>query len=150
MDIGTHWISKGALVSLPTDIAINERDLLHREGYIKIVEDHKGTTVKWAMFTPNWASLYFSMEWIHRCLGPYHLYYHSAGWFHEKYDTATEAAERMAQLVCKSDVHLSRTVYIYEASENRTDVPSLLKAALHDNAADEEHSIDCLYDSSSK
>ena len=42
------------------------------------------------------------------------------------------------------------TVYIYDANENRADVPSLLKAALHDNEADEEHSIDCLYDSSSR
>ena len=150
---GTHWISKGVLTPPPLNAGetiAGERDLLHRQGFVKIVQDENGTAIKWAMFTANWASLYFSMEWIHCCPGPYHLYYHSAGWFHEKYETAAEASDRIIQLVYKSDIHLSRTVYIYDASENRDDVPSLLKAALHDNEADEEHSIDCMYDKSSR
>ncbi len=153
MVLGTQWISRGVLLPAPPhgeNQAVDERDLLHRQGHVKITQDAHGTTVKWAMFTANWASLYFAGERIHDCPGPYHLYYHSAGWFHEKYDSAVEASDRITQLVYKSDIHLSRTVYIYEASENRKDVPQLLKAALHDNQADEEHSIDCLYDASSR
>lgn len=153
MVVGTRWISMGVLLPTPPHCEnqpVDERDLLHRRGHVKIIEDVNGTTIKWAMFTANWASLYFASEWIHSCPGPYHLYYHSAGWFHEKYESAVEAGERITQLVYKSDIHLSRTVYIYEANENRKDVPHLLKAALQHNEADEEHSIDCLYDASSR
>lgn len=149
MVTGIHWISKGVLTPPPMSVdnaLIDERDLLHRQGFVKIVQDDNGTTIKWAMFTANWASLYFSMEWIHGSLGPYHLSYHSAGWFHEKYATAAEAAERMSQLIAKSDIHLSRTVYIRDADRNRADIPDLMKAALRDNEADEEHSIDCMFD----
>jgi hypothetical protein len=150
---GTHWISNGALTPPPlnTDKTVaGERDLLHRQSFVKIVQDENGTAIKWAMFTANWASLYFAMDLIHCCPGPYHLYYHSAGWFHEKYESASEASDRIVQLVYKSDIHLSSTVYIHDASEYREDVPILLKTALHDRDVDEEHSIDCLYDSSSR
>ncbi len=149
---GIHWISKGVLTPPPpnAETIAGERELLHRQGFIKIVQDENGTAIKWAMFTANWASLYFVMEWIHCCPGPYHLSFHSAGWFHEKYATAAETSDRIKQLVYKSDIHLSRTVYINEASANREDVPSLLRTALHDNEADEEHSIDCLYDTVSR
>ncbi|MGH6853896.1 MAG: hypothetical protein ACREDX_00285 [Aestuariivirga sp.] len=150
---GTHWISRGALTPPPLDAdktIAGERDLLHRQGFVKIVQDENGTAIKWAMFTGNWAALYFLMEWIHGCPGPYHLYYHSAGWFHEKYETVAEAADRMIQLLHKSDIHLSSTIYIHDANANRQDVPELLKTALHDNDADEEHSVDCLYDTSSR
>lgn len=153
MVTGTHWVSNGAPAPAPPvgeNGTVNERELLHRRGYVKIVQDGNGTAVKWAMFTANWASLYFAIEWIHSCPAPYHLYYHSAGWFHEKYLTSAEASERISQLVYKSDIHLSRTVYIYDANENRDDVPVLLKAALQHNEADEEHSVDCLYDASSR
>jgi len=127
----------------------DERDLLHRHGYVKIVQDENGTTLRWAMFAANWASLYFATEWVHCSQGPFHLQYYSAGWFNERYDTSAEAAERIAQLIHKSDIHLSRTVYIHEASGNRNDMPQLLKSALDEHRVDEEHSIDCVYDNSS-
>lgn len=149
MVTGIHWISKGVLTPPPVSVdnaLLDERDLLHRQGFVKIVQDDNGTTIKWAMFTSNWASLYFSMEWIHCSPGPYHLNYHSAGWFYEKYETAPEAVERMSQLIAKSDIHLSRTVYIHDASEKRDDLPSILKAALSNKDIDEEHSIDCVFD----
>ena len=147
-----HWIAKGSLQPAPPHAAVGskeERDLLLRQSYVRIFQDDNGTTVKWAMFAPNWASLYFSMEWIHSSPGPYFLHYHSAGWFNEKYESASEASDRISQLMAKSDVHLSSTVYIHEVDEDREDVPGLLKTALHDLKADEDHSIDCLYDPAS-
>lgn len=142
-----HWVSKGSLQPPPS--GMDERELLHRQGFVKIEQDDNGTTVKWTMFSSNWASLYFAMEWIHCTPGPYHLNYYSAGWFTERYDTAWEAADRMSQLIYKSDIHLSRTVYIHDASEARDDVPQLLKSALRNNDIDEDHSIDCIFDPSS-
>jgi hypothetical protein len=147
-----HWVSKGSLQPAPvglTGAPLDERELLHRQGFVKIVQDGVGTTVKWAMFTSNWASLYFALEWIHCSNGPFHLHYYSAGWFNERFETAWEAADRMTQLIYKSDIHLSRTVYIHEANDARDDLPQLLKSALRDNDIDEDHSIDCIYDASS-
>jgi len=145
-----QWIAKGTLQPPPLNASpLDERDLLHREGYVKIVEDEHGTTIKWAMFASNWASLYFAAEWIHSKTGPFFLQYHSAGWFSETYDHSMEAADRITQLIFKSDIHLSSSVYIRDASENRPDLPDLLRHALREHQADEEHSIDCVYDSHS-
>jgi hypothetical protein len=88
-------------------------------------------------------------EWIHGAPGPFQLQYYSAGWFNERYEHAWEASDRILQLVQKSDVHLSQTVYIQDAAVSGESVPMLLQKALNDNAIDEEHSIDCLYDPSS-
>lgn len=147
MSTQIHWVSKGSLQPAPA--GVEERELLHRQGFVKIEQDENGTTVKWTMFSSNWASLFFAMEWIHCTPGPYRLHYYSAGWFTERYDTAWEAADRMTQLIYKSDIHLSRTVYIHDANEMRDDVPQLLKSALRDNDIDEDHSIDCIFDLSS-
>lgn len=124
----------------------DERELLHRQGHVKVTEGETGTVMKWAMFSANWASLYYVMDWIHGAAGPFQLQYYSAGWFNERYEHAWEASDRVDQLVYKSDVHLSQTVYIQDARLNRDDVPMLLQKALEDNAVDEEHSIDCMFD----
>ena len=153
MAAGLHWIANGR-IQPPPDLGgkpdVDERTLLHREGYVKIVESDTGTTVRWAMFSANWASLYFVMEWIHGAAGPFQLQYYSAGWFNERFDHPWEAAGRIHHLIHKSDVHLSQTVYIQDARENGGDVPMLLQKALHDNAVDEDHSIDCTYDAPSQ
>ena len=153
MAVGVHWIKDGKLVAPPGEggpVALDERALLHREGYVKLLESESGTTVRWAMFSSNWASLYYAMEWIHGALGPYQLQYYSAGWFTERFEQAWEASDRIHQLVHKSDVHLSQTVYIQDANENDKGVPLLLKQALHENAMDDDHSIDCLFDVASQ
>lgn len=152
MSAGVQWVSQGQITptALANATAAEERTLLHREGYVKIMETETGTTIQWAMFSANWASLYFVMEWIHGAAGPYQLQYYSAGWFNERFEHAWEASDRIHQLIYKSDVHLSQTVYIQDARENRDDVPMLLQKALSENAIDEDHSIDCTFDLSSQ
>ncbi len=150
---GVHWAAHGRIEAVPDKgggPGADERALLHREGYVKLTESDTGTTIRWAMFSANWASLYFAMEWVHGAIGPYQLQYNSAGWFNERYENAWEASARIHQLIHKSDVHLSQTVYIQDARENRDDVPMLLQKALKENAIDEDHSIDCVYDMSSQ
>lgn len=153
MATGIHWVTQGRIAPLQHnggEALSDERALLHRQGYVKITESETGTIIKWSMFAPNWAALYFVMEWIHGATGPFQLQYYSAGWFNERYDHAWEASERISQLMYKSDVHLSQTVYIQDAQENREDIPMLLQKALKDNAIDEDHSIDCMFDTSSQ
>jgi hypothetical protein len=148
-----HWVAHGRLkpaTELRAGERPDERALLHREGFVKIVESETGTTVRWAMFSANWAALYFVMDWIHGAIGPFQLQYYSAGWFNERYDHAWEASDRIHHLIHKSDVHLSQTVYIQDGEEDRGDVPELLQKALKSNFMDEDHSIDCIYDSASQ
>lgn len=153
MTAGVQWVAHGKITPLQHnggEAIADERALLLREGYVKLEESDTGTIVKWAMFTANWASLFYVMEWIHGAAGPYQLQYYSAGWFNERYEHAWEASDRIHQLIYKSDVHLSQTVYIQDAHENRDDVPMLLQKALQNNEIDEEHSIDCMFDQSSQ
>jgi hypothetical protein len=152
MGRGIHWISNGRIVPAPAEVAspAEERQLLQRQGFVKIVESEGGTTLRWSMFAANWSSLFFVAEWVHEAMGPFYLQYYSAGWFNERFEHAHAAADRIRHLIHKSDVHLSQTVYIRSAPETRRDVPALLSQVLRDNAADEECSIDCMYDPSSQ
>ena len=147
-----HWIRNGRLQPAPEGISstLDERNLLQRHGFVKIQEGEAGTTLRWSMFTANWSSLFYAAEWVHGAQGPFQLQYYSAGWFNERFDYPHAAAERIHHLIHKSDVHLSQTVYIRSAPERRADVPALLQRALRDNAADEDCSIDCMYDPSSQ
>lgn len=149
---GVHWISNGRTCPAPGEVSspAGERQALQRQGFVKIVENEAGTTLRWSMFAANWSSLFFVAEWVHGATGPFHLQYYSAGWFNERFDHAHAAAERIRHLIQKSDVHLSQTVYIRSAPEDRRDVPDLLRQALRDKVADEECSIDCTYDPSSQ
>ena len=149
-----HWVLGGGIVPAPPEaeggLPADERDLLQRLGFVKIATDEQGTTLRWSMFSRNWASLYFAAEWLQGALGPFHLQYYSAGWFNERHEQPWVAADRIHHLIHKSDVHLSQTVYIRKMPENRGGVPPLLEKALRDNAASEEVSIDCAYDPSSQ
>ena len=146
------WLSNGRFRPAPevTTPPTGERHLLQRHGFVKIVEEDSGTTLRWSMFSANWSSLFFLAEWVHGARAPFHLQYYSAGWFNERFDLAHAAADRIRQLIHKSDVHLSQTVYIRNAPDAGKDVPDLLQRALRDNAADEDNSIDCTYDPSSQ
>lgn len=149
-----HWVLDGRIVPPPAAAAngspVEERDLLQRTGFVRITENEQGTSVRWTMFSRNWASLYFAAEWLQGAFGPYHLQYYSAGWFNERHEQPWAAADRIHHLIHKSDVHLSQTVYIRKVAETRRSVPAVLQKALRDNAASEDVSIDCAYDPSSQ
>lgn len=148
-----HWVLDGRIVPAPAveaDTGGEERDLLQRLGFVKITENEQGTTIRWSMFSRNWASLYFAAEWLQGAFGPYQLQYYSAGWFNERHVQPWAAANRIHHLIHKSDVHLSQTVYIHKVPQAGRKTPALLQRALRDNAVSEDVSIDCAYDPSSQ
>lgn len=150
---GEYWVLNGRIISgseLAALEASDERELLQRRGYVKITENEQGTTIRWSMFCANWSSLVFVSEWVLGAFGPVQLQYYSAGWFNERHENVAAAAGRIDQLIQKSDVHLSQTVYIQKAAESRRDVPALLQKALRDNAIEEDFSIDCIFDPTSQ
>lgn len=148
MTRGLHWICNGQAVPGPETAPspAEERQLLQRHGFVKIVSGETGTSIRCSMFSANWSSLFYVAEWVHGALGPFHVQYYSAGWFNERFDHAHAVSERIRHLIQKSDVHLSQTVYIRTAPQKPKEVPPLLKQALRENAAGEDYSIDCLYD----
>lgn len=153
MTTGEHWILNGRIVEgfeAAPETALEERELFQRLGFVQISQGAEGVTIRWSMFSANWASLHFVSEWVYNACGPFHLQYYSAGWFNERHDSAAAAAGRIDQLIHKSDVHLSQTVYIQKAAEHRRDVPALLQKALRDNAIEEDFSVDCCFDPSSQ
>lgn len=128
----------------------DERQLIHRQGLVKVIESGECVTLRWSLFAANWASLYTVAEWVYGMRGPFQLQYYAAGWFNERYDGAEIASQRIEHLICKSDVHLSQRIYIYKAPGTRADVPPILQQALREKAADEACSIDCMYDAASQ
>ena len=69
---GVQWV-RGGRIQPPLTVQpgpAEERQLLQRQGAVKITEDESGTTLRWSMFSANWASLYFVAEWVHGALGP--------------------------------------------------------------------------------
>jgi len=149
VDEQVYWIARGELATLPQenhDGAVLETELLQRRGFIKIVHNKDGTTIKWDLFAANWAAIYFAIDFITSLRGPYHLHYFLAGWFQETYDDVEVARDRIDIILGKSDVRLSTRTFVQEADPKRTDIPSTLKAALTERKIAPEYSVDCIYD----
>lgn len=152
MATSIHWLLDGRIVPPPPEAAGGpqaERDLL-RGGFVRVVESEQGTAIRWRMFSRNWASLYLAAEWLHGAFGPFQLQYYSAGWFNERHADARAAAGRIEQLIHKSDIHLSQAVYMRKVEASGPRMTPLLRRAWRDNGVDEDVSVDCAYDPSSR
>ena len=151
METHEFWIAGGQLVPSPAGNAPGESDAhdrIQRQGHVRVAVNAAGTEICWAVFAPNWASLYFAGEWLATTPGPYILKYFLAGWFEESFHDVCEASDRISQIVAKSDVHLMSRVYVKNAEpeKSRTSVPAILQDAWNDRRADPASTIDCVFD----
>jgi hypothetical protein len=143
------WIANGRPCGPPDSDsaeAASEDHTLQWRGIVKITHGLDGTEIKWSVFSANWASLYFVLEWIETYPGPFTLQYYLLGWFEEVVETAHEARDRIEMIVAKSDIHLTQRTFIRDADPRCKDIPPLLRNALVDKTALPDHSIDCIYD----
>jgi hypothetical protein len=132
---------------LPSSQASEELALIQRQGIVKVsASDEHGTTVTWAFFAPNWASLYFAMETLHLYPAPYHLHYFLSGWFSETIDDATAARDRIHALLAKSDVHLTSRTFVKEAHPDPAKMPPVLQHAWDEKSVRPDVSVDCVLD----
>lgn len=146
----TTWITHGR----PTeDLSLidgldNEADiLLQRHGAVKVsANDQRGTTVTWAVFAPNWSSLYFVMETLYLYPSPYRLQYFLAGWFSEDIEECRAARDRIHALMAKSDIHLLTRTFVKAAVPDAKSMPPLLQDAWSDRSVKPDYSIDCVHD----
>jgi hypothetical protein len=77
------------------------------------------------------------------------LRYFLAGWFEENFENASEAAERIHEIVAKSDIHLVRRAFVREFDPCDKQLPVLLKDTWIDGAAEADYSVDCMFEESS-
>ncbi len=146
MDKKVSWIVNGRLTQfLPAEInsGLSENELILRGGIIKLIETRDGVTALWSVFSANWASLYYLMEWVKVSTGPFTLKFFLSGWFNETVETSQEASDRISQIMAKSDVHIMSHTYVKEVSPERTRVPHILRDVLKDMVAPPDISIDC-------
>ncbi len=120
--------------------------LLDRQGFVKITSTSGGTQIEWSVFAPNWASLYFAMEWLHTFPGPYTLRYYLSGWFDEKYNDVNAARNRIDIIIGKSDIHLTRHTFVTEVDPYRANIPDILKTALNEGEVNPNFGVDCVLD----
>lgn len=140
------WISNGRLVPKPQaedGVAIPELVLLDRQGLVKVTVDATGATLKWHGFSASWSSLYFAKEWLCTFNGPYTLKFYFSGWFTETIADADMARNRIDELICKSDLHLSSRVYVRSVNAEGRQLPAVLRDALETGHPRPEFSIDC-------
>jgi hypothetical protein len=148
--VTTSWVYRGeVLAERPHRHDGDDDALLHGEGLVRVTSSSAGTEIKWSVISPSFASLFHAACAIRDLQGPYMLRYFLAGWFEENFDNSSEAAERIYEIVAKSDIHLVRRAFVREFNPSDKQIPSLLKDTLIDGAAETDFSVDCIYEESS-
>lgn len=151
MVVSTQWVSKGKVIaqeSLQEHIKAQEDLLIQREGYVCLLSTPTIREVRWAVFSPNWSSLFYAMSWIKNSPPPYRLRYFIAGWCEEIYQDALEACDRIDEIIAKSDIHISTRTFVKEVDPGVVSIPDLLHNALITQAAKPEFTVDCALDGS--
>jgi hypothetical protein len=147
-----YWIDKGALArGRPQFVAGSENDdeLLHRYGCVRVSTGELGTEIRWSVFSPNFASLFFAGEFLAGLRGPFMLRYFLAGWFEEICDSVAAARSRIDEILSKSDLHLVKRAFVREVDPHGKAMPPLLQHAWLDGATTADYSVDCVYEESS-
>lgn len=149
-DDNLHWVANGEIVSSLDKLGLeawDEAALLDRKGLVRLTADGDGTTVRWSVFSGNWSSLYFVMDWLLHQPTPITLQYYLVGWFSETLNDPYTARERIHAIMAKSDVHLqSRTFVKPVAPDATTFIPDILGDALAHVKVQPDYSVDLVQD----
>ncbi len=144
------WISAGQIVERKLDdlgMPLSDRILLHARNHVKLETSNAGTTVKWVMFAANWASVFFTREWLSTLPKPYTLKFFIAGWFEETCATYLEARDRIDQLMAKSDVRFTERVFTREFDIRSINIaPPDFESAVNDGDVPDNKAVMCAID----
>jgi hypothetical protein len=152
MTADIFWIEhgrKGANRLESHDNLADDNRLLHRAGCVRVVTGEFGTEIRWSVFSPCFASLYYVGEWLSDLPGPFMLRYFLAGWFEESFEDVNDATRRIHDIVARGDIHLMHRVYVREIDPTGRTLPSLLQDTWIDGNATPDYSVDCVYEESS-
>jgi hypothetical protein len=142
----TMWIRDGAFAERPkknNQTEYHDKTLFDKYAMVKVSTDSHGTEVQWNMSCPNWTSLMLAAKLMTTCVGPFKFKYFKSGWFTEIIETATNAADRIDELIYKSDVHLNERAYTAPANFNTSKMPESLREVLIAGTAPDDRSVLC-------
>jgi hypothetical protein len=74
------------------------------------------------------------------------LRYYMAGWFEERFEREGDAANRIEEVISKSELRITKKAFVKDADPNAHELPPLIKAAWKADEIDAETSIDCIFD----
>ena len=145
-----YWVANGDIFQSLDVLGLEDWDeasLLDRKGFVRLRIDSRGTTVRWSVFSGNWSSLFFVMDWLLHQPTPITLQYYLVGWFSETVADPFTARERMHTIMAKSDVHLQSRTFVKPATPDKsTYIPDIIGDALEHVSVAPEHSVDLVQD----
>jgi hypothetical protein len=142
----TMWLRDGAFATRPKKINntdYHDKTLFDKFAMVRVLTDSVGTEVQWNMACPNWTSLMMAAKLVSACAGPFTLRYFNAGWFTEKVELAADAADRIDELIFKSDVHLNERAYTAPAPNDPSRMSDALRRILISGTAPDDRSVLC-------
>ena len=144
-----YWVVNGRVDDDPfRNSGLDSPELLmQRAGGVFVASSRNGTTIRWAMFASNWASLYYVGELLPTLPPPYTFEFFLSGWFTQTIEDPYLASARLQELVVKSDVHLRQKTHVKAVCPDYAGyIPHLIGDTLADAKASPDFSVDCVFD----
>jgi hypothetical protein len=153
MDGQIYWIQAGRKLQFSAADLVSpevEHVRLHQEGSVRVTTGAHGTEVKWSVFSPSFASLYYVIETLPTACLPVVLRFYLSGWFEEIFQTADAAIDRIEQVIGKSELHITKRAFVEQQDPSNQNLPPLLQKMWNDQSAMDEASIDFVFDEDSQ
>ncbi len=149
MDGQRFWIAEGKRVpdaALDETRGYTEMERYDKDGFVRLTAGPAGTEIKWSVFSPCFASLYYVLERLPSLQLPIVLRFYLSGWFEETCTNFAQAANRIEQILSKSELHLTKRTFVEVFDPNGRTLPPMLQKTWHDHTVYPENSIDFIYD----
>jgi hypothetical protein len=127
-----------------------EAERFNHDGAVRVTTGSLGTEIKWSVFSPCFASLFYVIEWLSAASLPIVLRFYLSGWFEETCFTVGQAINRIEQIIAKSELHLTRRTFVEEFDPKGKMLPPILQKTWADHTVSPENSIDCVYEEQSR
>ena len=144
---GGRKLSDSSIEHILDDV---ETERFNHDGAVRITSGSLGTEIKWSVFSPSFASLYYAIEWLPMASLPIVLRYYLSGWFEETCFTVGQAINRIEQIMAKSELHLTRRTFVEEFDPKGRIMSPMLQKMWQDHSISLEDSVDCVYEEQSR
>jgi hypothetical protein len=148
-----YWIVEGRrLPDSPEQSLLDnvEAERFNHDGAVRVTTDSVGTEIKWSVFSPCFASLFYAIQLLPTAKAPIVLRFYLSGWFEETCRTAEQAINRIEQVIAKSELHLTKRTFVEQFNPKLANMPLVLQKAWQEHRVSPETSIDCVYERSSQ
>jgi hypothetical protein len=153
MDDQVFWIVEGRRLAesaggfLSDDV---ETARFNYDGAVKVKTSRLGTEIKWSVFSPCFASLFYAMNWLSAARAPVILQFYLSGWFEETFHTVEEAINRIEQVMAKSELHLTKRAFVEEVDPTGKEMPPILQRTWSGHEVSTDTSIDFVFEEKSQ